>query len=279
VASSFSDCTDPCVVLPLIRAFKDQDAKVRKQAIGHFSSYPDPLALEPLLDALRDEEASVREEAARVLHQYRDDRVTLALLEIFRNPKEDAIVRSSAGWHFVFSKEPQAFDAAMTILQERGEPSNIRAKAAQILVNLRDPRSSELMEEVAKEKGHSALRFWAAIGTVNHRNGAIDNVWIVESLRNFTLVVDGVEIYKEKKLDALWLVAKNGSTWAVRSAAINALISYSPRSLQYIFEPKHFIPIILMLVGIGILVFLRVRAIRRSLAKSTVTAVHDSQTG
>jgi HEAT repeat protein len=277
VAWSFFTCSDPCVVPPLIRAFKDPDAKVREDAIWHFTNFPDPRALEPLLDALKDKEASVRDNAAHVLYWYKDDRVTPALLEVFRNPREDARVRCTAGFHLNITREPRAFEAAMAALRQRGEPPSVRATAAEILATLKDPRSSELMEEVAKEEGPDALRFWAAIGTVNHRNGAVDDVRIVDALWNFSMSVDGVDMYENEKKDALRLVAENGSNSAVRAAARNARNTNSAISLQLPISQSQVILIVLIFVGIGVLVLLRLRSSRQSLADATVAGQSASQ--
>jgi HEAT repeat protein len=213
--------TVPNIVPRLIRAIKDQDAEVRERAMWYVA--PDPRALEPLLDALNDKNLQVRDTAARVLSSYTDARARQALIGVFRNSKEESQVRCTAAFWLRESHSPQMFESSLAVLQNRGEAAQVRAMAAQILAALGDARATELLTQVAKEEGARPLRFWAGIGAACLTDGVIDDVRIVEAIQNYSYRADGVELYEGQKRKALSSVAERGATWAVRSAAREAM--------------------------------------------------------
>jgi HEAT repeat protein len=274
-AWSFTTCSDPRVVLPLVRAIKDEDAEVRKEAIWHFTNYPDPRALEPLLDALKDPDPGVREHAAHVVQEYKDDRVIPSLIEIFGDSNEHAIVRCVAAIHLPANKDPRAFAPSMAILGDRGQPENVRASAAEILACLGDARATSLLTEAAKEQGDKSLRFWAGIGAVRLQNGAVDDVRLVEAIENYSLSVDGVEMYEDEKSEALRTVARNGSNAAVRSAAKHALTG--GKGARVSLSPHQLFQFAMLAVALVLWIVVRRNAARRKTAALARPTAADQQ--
>ena len=254
----------PNIVPRLIRAIKDKDAEVRERAMSYVA--PDPRAVEPLLEALNDNNIKVREEAVQVLGSYTDARVTRALIDVFRNPKEEGIVRCMAAFRLHWSHAPEVFEPSMTILQDRGEPAYVRAGAAKILAEIGDSRATELLMQVAKEQGTRDLRFWASIGAATLTDGAIDDVRIVEAIQNYSISVDGVKMYDGEKRKALSGVAEHGATWTVRAAARKAMTAkateFVNRSQEFFVSQSQLLLLTLLFMSLVLLLVVHYRSKR-----------------
>ena len=275
---SLLTCRDPRVVLPLLRAFKDKDTKVRKDAIWHFANCPDPQALGPLLDALKDTDTGVRDNAVRAVQSYTDDRVTPALIEVLRNSREDAGVRCAAAFHLRIIRDPRAFEPSLAVLRDRREPASVRAAAAEVLTGLGDARATELLTEVAQEEETGPVRFWAAIGAVRLREGAVDDVRIVEAIQNYSLDPDGLEMHKDTKEESLRSVAEHGSNGAVRAAARKAMTSTAANGPELPISQPGLLLLALLCVALVLLIILRRRSTKQAPVDSPLAGEVDQKT-
>ena len=253
------DCTDHRAVSLLVKALDDPDNSVRSAAIHPFKTIQDSRSVEPLLKALKHPDRNARTDAIEALGNQRDSLATSALLDILLNrrpsilgdyydewDRHDAAVSLGtigdstafealvkAVWDFrlptvvrsgvamglaKFHDEPGIYEILANVMTTRA-PFELQVAVVQAIGEYGDPKAVEFLLGVVDSHGKNELAFWAAMSIVKISDGAINDLNVVRSIKEYTQKDDGNEMYVEEKLDALQKIEKNGTNVRVRLAA------------------------------------------------------------
>jgi hypothetical protein len=131
----------------LVEAIKDENMLVRSNAILILSKRSPSEALEPLIEALKDDEYIVKTNAMVAISAFGQqiaDRMISALDD--RNPD----VRAGAAWVLGELKDPRAVEALEKVAQDEYPLARIQAKAS-LLAMRRGPKAEANAEEEAGE--------------------------------------------------------------------------------------------------------------------------------
>lgn len=140
------------VALPvIIRALKDPDFEIRKQAIRACGIFLNPLCVDPLIGVLREGTFSEREDAIRVLGKIKDRRAVEAISEALMY-SDWMSIRSEAAEALGDMGYKEALPSLIEALSDFEAP--VRANAAEALGKLADYSAVEaLVEALRREKG------------------------------------------------------------------------------------------------------------------------------
>jgi HEAT repeat protein len=165
---------------PLLKALRDPDPGVRRQAASSLLFIDDPRAIAPLAEALADGDAAVRATAAdslfSLLQSYSDPgllepelraRTVEALLVALRDNKAE--VRRAAATTLGAVPDPKALPPLLAAMQD--QDSSVRSEATLSIDRLRDRRALPALFVALKDQNNE-VRWHAALGLYGlHRAG------------------------------------------------------------------------------------------------------------
>ena len=190
VTDALGKIKDPRAVEPLIVALKDEDPNVRSSAKKALVKLGKP-AVKPLIVALKDKKSGVRKRAAELLGKIKDPRAVTPLIvaatlkdmgSIVRVEAENALVkigksaveplivalrdkksdiRAKAAWALGEIKDSRAVEPLIVTLKDK--KSDVRAKAAWALGEIKDSRAVEPLIVTLKDKKSDVRRKAAEI--------------------------------------------------------------------------------------------------------------------
>ena len=118
-------------VEPLLAALTDEDATVRRRAIGALGTIGDTRGLKPLIAALNDGEPTIRRRAAVELRHFGDERAVMPLVATLADT--DTKVRRYAAESLGHLGDERAMAALVHILGREGEYRSVRRTVAKAL--------------------------------------------------------------------------------------------------------------------------------------------------
>jgi len=143
-------------VKSLIKALKDKNEEVRKNAVRALGEIKDSRAVKPLIAALNDEDKDFREIVAEALGRMEDHRVVEPLISILHNQDEDENVRWEAAASLGKIKDPRAVEPLINALRDKSR--DIRSIAAAALGEINDDLGLEPLIEALKDRDKSVRR-------------------------------------------------------------------------------------------------------------------------
>jgi hypothetical protein len=219
----------PGLVSTMVRALNDREYDVREHAATILGNCDAPEALDALLKALSDPDSGVRTSVILSLGNFGDPRAKPFLSESLRDDKREPYERRYAAQSLGRLGDPSALNLLADVLKDKNEPAEVRVGAAEGLRSMRDKRAVPILLAVAKAwADHPRVRFEAAVGLTHILDGAVADADVVVSVNNFYWpnffheVTDFTfERMGHERQDCLEMIAKNGTTAAVRAVAKN----------------------------------------------------------
>ena len=145
---------DPRAVEPLLAAFRDRDAEVRRTAVL-WAGNSDPRFFDAYVRALKDRDSRVRLEASRRIGAFQDARTIDVLLRNLEG--RDVDMQISAALSLGQRKDPRITPALLAALRDRSE--SVQAYAALALGELKDPAAVEPLLTRVRETPETSARF------------------------------------------------------------------------------------------------------------------------
>lgn len=130
-------------------ATKDPDPRIRMEAIGVLEGVEGPDALAGLAKGLKDPEIPVRAAAIHGLTNHRGEEAKSILLKCLENEENGTVRAYVASALKVYGQEKPVFEALLGKLKMDEYPT-VRARAAEALAQVADPRVTEALLEVMR---------------------------------------------------------------------------------------------------------------------------------
>jgi len=147
---------DPTVGELLIEALKDKESKVRQSAARALGEIKVPRAVEPLIAALQDKDCDVRLEATEGLAKIKDPRAVEPLIKALKDENWNVRWSAAKALEKINPKWRETEEAKkwvpVFISDLKNEKPDIRARAAEALGELKDPRAVKPLIEALKDK-------------------------------------------------------------------------------------------------------------------------------
>lgn len=228
VAIALGKTRDRAAFEPLVKMLKDQNARVRLDAIEALTDLGDPRAKAVLREMAGNAAERVREcereggAAAKALGRFGSDEQTIQFLLAAARSGEVSEVRYNAIAVLGELKDQRAVKPLSELLESTPrQPSSVRTAALKTIVLIQGRKAVPLLKL-------SALNLWdwewsvrctAAVLLVEVTNGEIDDLDIVKVIANDDRTGDEAR-------NALRAIVQHGATSGVRSAAQSALDSW-----------------------------------------------------
>ena len=153
VVSRLLDLEEAKTVPNLIKMLKDSDFRVRSVAAIGLGKLKNPAAVQALIKSLKDDNAQVRINAVRALGKIADSQTIPALIKLIKDPDPEVRFCVADSLTKLVSLNKKSYLKLLIVLIKalKDNQASIRAKIAELLGKIADPRATQALIKSLKD--------------------------------------------------------------------------------------------------------------------------------